>query len=192
VTEPDQGVVEVRSGRTIAWNAVGDGPPLLLVNGYAATGADWDPSFLGLLAARHRVICPDNAGLGGSELSGEEVVGGAEGRAPDMAVLLDALEIERTAVAGWSMGGFVAQSLARLAPGRVTAPGLISTPTGGPDGGHARPRAARQLVDHSGTPREQASRLISLLFPPEVAPEADERFGEIVAGARGVLPARGV
>ena len=109
---PGEGVVEVRPGRTIAWIAVGDGPPLLLVNGYAATGADWDPSFLGLLAARHRVICLDNVGLGRSALSGDELVGGAEGMAADMAVLLNALEIERAAVVGWSMGGFIAQALA--------------------------------------------------------------------------------
>ncbi|HKZ13241.1 MAG TPA: alpha/beta hydrolase [Solirubrobacterales bacterium] len=187
---PDNGVVEVRPGRTIAWTAVGDGPPLLLVNGYAATGADWDPSFLGLLAARHRVICPDNAGLGNSELSDDEVVGGAEGMAADMVALLDALEIERTAVAGWSMGGFVAQSLARREPGRVSALGLIATHTGGPDCVNGEPQVARELVDHSGTPREQASRLISLLFSPEVAPEFDQRFGEIVAAARAALPER--
>ena len=187
---PDQGVVEVRPGRTIAWAAIGDGPPLLLINGYAATGADWDPSFLGLLAARHRVICSDNAGLGRSELAGQEVVGGAEGMAADMVALLDALGIEEAAVAGWSMGGFVAQALARSAPGRVTALGLISTHTGGPDCVNGEPRVAHELVDHSGTPREQASRLIALLFPPQVAPEADQRFGEIVAAARAELPER--
>ncbi|HTT95056.1 MAG TPA: alpha/beta hydrolase [Solirubrobacterales bacterium] len=185
-----RGAVEVRPGRTIAWTAVGDGPPLLLVNGYAATGADWDPSFLGLLAARHRVICPDNAGLGGSELSAGEAVGGAEGMAADMLALLDALAVERAAVVGWSMGGFVAQSLARSAPGRVTALGLISTHTGGPDAVDGEPRVARELVDHSGTPRQQAARLIALLFPPSVAPEADRRFGEIVAAARAELPER--
>jgi pimeloyl-ACP methyl ester carboxylesterase len=32
--------------------------------------------------------------------------------------------------------------------------------------------------------------LIALLFPPQVAPEADERFGEIVAAARAELPER--
>jgi pimeloyl-ACP methyl ester carboxylesterase len=181
-------LVEVRPGRTIAWAAVGDGPPLLLINGYAATGADWDPSFLGLLAARHRVICADNIGLGASRLGDDAAVGGAEGMAADMVALLDALGTERAAVVGWSMGGFVAQSLARSAPGRVTALGLISTHTGGPDCINCEPQVGRELVDHSGTPREQASRLIALLFPPQVAPEANQRFGEIVAAARAELP----
>jgi pimeloyl-ACP methyl ester carboxylesterase len=185
-----EGMVEVAPGRSIAWTAVGDGPPLLLLNGYAATGADWDPVFLGGLAAHFRVITPDNVGLGRSTLAEGEEVGGAAGMTADMIALLDALEVERTAVIGWSMGGFVAQSLAREAPGRVSALGLISTHPGGADTVDAAPGVFDQLIDHSGTPREQATRLLSLLFPPDRAGEADERFGELVAAARAVLPER--
>lgn len=185
-----EGIVEVGLGRAIAWTAVGDGPPLLLLNGYAATGADWDPLFLGQLAARFRVICPDNVGLGRSTLAAGEEVGGAAGMTADSIALLDALGIERAAVAGWSMGGFVAQSLVRQAPGRVTALGLISTHPGGADTVDAAPGVYQRLIDHSGTPREQATRLLSLLFPPDRAAEADERFGDLVAAARAALPER--
>jgi pimeloyl-ACP methyl ester carboxylesterase len=178
----------VRPGRTIAWTAVGDGPPLLLLNGYAATGADWDPVFLGGLAAHFRVITPDNVGLGRSTLAEGEAVGGAAGMTADSIALLDALEIDGVTVVGWSMGGFVAQSLAREAPGRVRALGLISTHPGGADTVDAAPGVFQVLIDHSGTPREQAKRLLSLLFPPDRAAEADERFGDLVAAARAVLP----
>ncbi|HEY0280182.1 MAG TPA: alpha/beta hydrolase [Solirubrobacterales bacterium] len=184
------GFREIRPGRHIAWRVVGDGPPLLLINGYAATGADWDPVFLGLLAADYRVICPDNIGLGASTLAADDTVGGVEGMTADMVALLDELDIGRTAIAGWSMGGFVAQSLLRAVPERVASVGLISTHTGGADCVNGSPEVARELIDHSGTPREQATRLISLLFPPDRAAEADERFGEIVAAARAVLPER--
>jgi pimeloyl-ACP methyl ester carboxylesterase len=190
VSGEDAGTVEVRPGRHIAWRVFGDGPPLLLINGYAATGADWDPAFLGLLAADHRVICPDHVGLGASALADDDTVGGVEGMTADMVALLDALAFERVALVGWSMGGFVAQSLVRAVPERVTSIGLISTHTGGPDCVNGSPEVARELVDHSGTPREQARRLISLLFPPGRAAEADERFGEIVAAARAELPER--
>jgi pimeloyl-ACP methyl ester carboxylesterase len=185
-----EGAVEVRPVRAIAWRAVGDGPPLLLLNGYAATGADWDPVFLGALAAQFRVICPDNIGLGASTLADGETVGGVEGMTVDSIALLDHLGIERTAVAGWSMGGMIAQALVRQAPDRVAALGLISTHTGGPDCVDAAPGVFQVLIDHSGTPREQATRLLSLLFPPDRAAEADQRFGEIVAAARAVLPER--
>ena len=183
-----EGIVEVAPGRTIVWTAVGEGPPLLLLNGYAATGADWDPVFLGGLAAHFRVITPDNVGLGRSTLADGEAVGGAAGMTADGIALLDALEIERAAVVGWSMGGFVAQSLAREAPDRVSALGLISTHPGGADTVDAAPGVFQVLIDHSGTPREQATRFLSLLFPPDRAAEADERFGELVAAARAVLP----
>jgi pimeloyl-ACP methyl ester carboxylesterase len=72
----------------------------------------------------------------------------------------------------------------------VTALGLIATHTGGPDCVNGPVEVARELVDHSGTPREQATRLITLLFPPAVSPEFDQRFGEIVAAARAALPQR--
>jgi pimeloyl-ACP methyl ester carboxylesterase len=182
-----EGIVEVRPGRAIAWTAVGEGPPLLLLNGYAATGADWDPVFLGQLAAHFRVICPDNIGLGRSTLADGDAVGAAAGMTADSIALLDALGIERAAVVGWSMGGFIAQSLAREAPGRVSALGLISTHPGGADTVDAAPGVFQELIDHSGTPREQATRLLSLLFPPARAAEADERFGDLVAAARALL-----
>jgi 3-oxoadipate enol-lactonase len=182
------GRVESAPGRTIAWTVVGEGPPLLLLNGYAATGADWDPIFLGALAAHFRVICPDNAGLGSSRLADGVDLGGVEGMASDMLALLDAIEAGPLPVVGWSMGGFVAQTLVRRAPQRFSALGLISTHPGGADTVDAAPGVFAQLVDHSGTPREQATRLISLLFPPDRAAEADQRFGDLVAAARAVLP----
>jgi 3-oxoadipate enol-lactonase len=136
------------------------------------------------------VICPDNAGLGRSALAAGEEVGGVAGMTAHMLALLDALEIERAVVAGWSMGGFVAQSLVREAPERVAALALISTHIGGPEALDAEPEAWRRLIDHTGTPREQATRLISLLFPLDRAADADVRFGDLVAAARAQLPER--
>jgi 3-oxoadipate enol-lactonase len=190
VSDAGAGVVEVGPGRRLAWTTVGEGPPLFLLNGYAATGADWDPAFLGLLAAHCQVICPDNVGLGRSMLADGEAVGGVEGMTGDAIALLDELGLERVAVAGWSMGGFVAQSLVRAIPERITALALVSTHTGGPDCVDAEPGVFGRLVDHSGTPREQATRLLSLLFPSDRAAEADERFGDLVATARAALPER--
>jgi 3-oxoadipate enol-lactonase len=169
----------------IASNTVGSGSPLLLVNGYAATGADWDPNFVELLAASHSVTCPDNRGLGGSEPGPGELT--IDSMAADLEALLDELGIERTAVAGWSMGGFVAQRLARRLPARVTALALIATDPGGPDAVPAEPEVWRRLTDRSGSAREQASRLIPLLFPPALAPAIDEQFGEPIAAGRAAM-----
>jgi 3-oxoadipate enol-lactonase len=180
---PD-GAIEV-GGRQLAWRTVGTGTPLLLVNGYAATGEDWDPGFLEALARSFEVICPDNRGVGGSDLGEAELT--VDGMAADLGALLDALEVERAPLVGWSMGGFVAQRLAARAPERVTSLALLATDPGGPDSVPADPEAWSRLVDHSGTDREQASRLIALLFPPALAADTDRRFGEIVAAARAAL-----
>lgn len=169
----------------LASHTVGSGSPLLLVNGYAATGSDWDPTFLELLAASHEVICPDNRGLGGSAPAAGELT--IDSMAADLEALLDELGVERAAVAGWSMGGFVAQRLARRAPERVTALALIATDPGGPDAIAAEPAVWRQLTDLSGSPREQASRLIPLLFPPALAPAIDAQFGDLIAAGRAAM-----
>ena len=163
-------------------------PPLLLINGYAATGADWDPTFLDELGRSHDMIHPDNRGVGAAELGDGELT--IDAMAADLEALLNSLEIERLPVVGWSMGGFVAQRLAERAPQRVSALVLISTDAGGSDAVLAEPEVWSRLTDHSGTPRAQASRLISLLFPSPLASEIDRRFGEVVAAARaGLSPA---
>lgn len=95
------------SGETggIAWRRLGAGPPLLLINGYAASSADWDPAFLEVLASASTVICPENRGIGNSEKveSGLSI----EGMAADCLAVLEASGIESADVAGWSMGGYI-------------------------------------------------------------------------------------
>jgi pimeloyl-ACP methyl ester carboxylesterase len=178
------GEIEVE-GRRLAWRAVGAGPPLLLVNGFAATGADWDPQLLMRLARSFEVICPDNRGSGGSELGTGELT--IDSMAADLEALLDALGLGPLPVAGWSMGGFVAQRLALRAPRRLTALVLLSTDPGGTGAIPPEPQVWADLIDHSGTPRERATRLISLLFPPPLAPQIDRQFGEVVAAARAAF-----
>jgi 3-oxoadipate enol-lactonase len=177
-------------GRRYAWRAAGAGPRLILVNGYAGAGADWDPTFLGALAEHFEVIRPDNRGIGRSDL-GDPAELTIAAMAEDVEALMDALEIEAAAVCGWSMGGYVVQRLAETSPHRVSALTMIGTHPGGPTyvpTGDAE--AFAKLIDYSGTPREQASRLISVLFPPELAVTVDAEFGEVVAAARAELDHR--
>ncbi|MEX2107778.1 MAG: alpha/beta hydrolase [Solirubrobacterales bacterium] len=174
-------------GRRLAWRSIGHGSALLLVNGYAAGAADWDPQMLSALGRSFEVICPDNRGIGESELGDLGAPLTIDGMAADLEALLDALEIESAPVAGWSMGGFVVQRLVARVPQRVTALALLSTDPGGSASMPADPEVWARLIDHSGTPREQAARLISLLFPPNVAPGIDEEFGDVVAAARTQL-----
>lgn len=174
-------------GRRLAWRSVGDGPPLMLITGYSGVAADWDPQFLSALARSFEVICPDNRGMGDSQLGELREPLTIEAMAADLEALLDAREIERLPVAGWSMGGFIAQALALQAPARVEALVLLATNPGGAAAVPGDPAAFARLTDHSGTPREQATRLIELLFPADVAPEMNQRSGDEVAAARAEL-----
>jgi pimeloyl-ACP methyl ester carboxylesterase len=177
------------AGRRFAWRSVGRGPLLLLLNGYAATGADWDPAFLSALAESFDVICPDNRGMGDSELGDSEQLT-IDAMAGDLEALLDALGIERLPLVGWSMGGFVAQALAERSPQRVEAMVLLASAPAGPEAVPGQAASWALLTDHSGTPREQAGRLIAVLFPPALAPQIDRQAGALVADARAKLSAR--
>lgn len=167
-----------------AWRAFGSGPPLLLLNGFAATGADWDPVFLAALGRTHTVLSPDHRGMGGSAAGAEPLTVAA--MAADALGLLDHLGIERAVVVGWSMGGFVAQAVAAAAPDRVEALVLLATDLG-PVAVRGDALVWAELTDRSGSPREQASRLLRRLFPPELAAQVDRDFGEIVATARAAM-----
>ena len=177
-------------GRVIGYERRGAGPPLLVLNGFAATMDDWDPTFLAGLEAGREAIRVDHRGMGGSEGDGEPFA--IEDLAADLAGVIGELGLDRPDVLGWSMGGFVALALALAEPERVGKLVLLSTSAGGPAATLAAPEVREQLSDLSGTPREQASRMISLLFLPARARMIDAAFGDVVAAARAALPADAV
>jgi 3-oxoadipate enol-lactonase len=171
----------------LAYRRTGSGSPLLVLNGFAATKDDWDPSFLEELARKRELVLIDNRGMGESPDDGEAFT--IEDLAEDTEETIEALELGRVAVLGWSMGGFIALTLALTRPDVIERLVLLSTTAGGELATLADPDVRERLRDLSGAPREQASRLISLLFPPERAREIDAEFGDAVADARAALSA---
>ncbi len=95
----------------------GSGPPLLLVHGLMVTGEMFEP-VIKHLASRYRLIVPDLRGHGRSrELPPPYTT---EQLASDLALLLDFLDIESTAVLGYSQGGAIAQQLVLDFPNRCS------------------------------------------------------------------------
>lgn len=176
----------VVDGRPFALTRRGHGPPLLLLNGFAATRQDWDPTFLDAVEQRHELLMVDHRGIGGSWHDGARFT--IADLTTDVAGLIGAMALERPALLGWSMGGFVALSVAISEPKLIGKLVLLSTSAGGSSTALGRPEVQAQLRDFSGSPREQATRLISLLFEPERARQIDADFGDIVAAARATLP----
>jgi len=64
--QPDPLATVAVDGAQIVCRAIGKGPPLLVLNGFAATSADWDPSFIDRLASSNELILVNNRGIGGS------------------------------------------------------------------------------------------------------------------------------
>ena len=94
-----------------------DAPAVVLLHGYSADRVVW-VRFARHLLRDHRVVVPELAGHGGSGFTS-----GAGHSAPEqaarVATVLDRLGIEDAHVAGNSMGGFVAATLAVEHPHRV-------------------------------------------------------------------------
>lgn len=173
-------------GARIVYRRIGKGRPLLVLNGFGATSADWDPSFINRLAGSNELILLNNRGIGGSTEDGQSFA--IAKLATDAARVIESLGIGRVNVIGWSMGGFIAQALASNYADRVDKLVLLSTDSGGIEADLASPDVWSKLVDTSGTPNEQARRLLFLLFPIDVAESSYRQFGDIVAAARAQLP----
>jgi pimeloyl-ACP methyl ester carboxylesterase len=108
----------------VAVQEYGDGEPLLVINGTSQSLGFW-ADMAGVWAARHRVITYDLRGMGGTERGSGEIT--VASLAQDALGLLDALEVERTQVLGYSLGSAIAQELALAAPDRVSSLVLYCT-----------------------------------------------------------------
>lgn len=149
-------------GAKMAYRRIGNGPSLLLLNGFAATSLDWDPSFIDRLASSNELILLDNRGIGASTDNGKPF--GIGELADDAARVINALGFDRASVLGWSMGGFIAQTLALQHPSRVKKLILLSTDPGGPHTELALAGVWSQLVDMSGTPHELGASIVVITF----------------------------
>lgn len=94
----------------------GEGDPLVLIAGYACDVSLWK-AILPTLAKRFRVLIFDNRGVGRSDAP--EAPYSIETMGDDVLKLTEALGLKQYALLGHSMGGCIAQYVARKAPEHI-------------------------------------------------------------------------
>src|SRR5207253_8535356 len=104
-------------GIEMAYNVEGSGPPVVLLHGFAFNRSLWSEQ-VSALSDRYRVITPDLSGFGETSARSEQPATMRE-MAEDVAALMDELGIERCALGGLSMGGYVSLAFYRHVPLRV-------------------------------------------------------------------------
>jgi pimeloyl-ACP methyl ester carboxylesterase len=161
-------LTRVRTGVGLHHQTTGEGEPLLLVMGTSGAIGLWAEK-VPRLAERYQVITFDNRGLGGSERGEGPITVGS--MAEDASALLEALEIPRAHVLGWSLGSAVAQEMALARPEQVASAVLYAT-WGRCDGFQ---RSIFTALRHPYATRDMDAALVvaGLAFSPQILDHSD-------------------
>jgi len=154
----------------------GTGPPLLLLQGLGQATWAWQEQ-VPVFARRFRTIVFDTRGTGRSAVSREPY--GVGDLAEDAAEILAGRAAN---VVGFSMGGYVALTLALAHPELVRSLVLAGTGAGGPDRVPRQPHVREAFEAARTLPSEEARRAtLPYTFAPGWADAHPERLEEIVA-----------
>jgi len=117
-----EGQIVSLNGIEMYYETVGEGDPLVLLHGFTATGATWDPIVEGFSSHYHLII-PDLRGHGRSTNPSQQFT--HRQSALDVYALLDQLGVDRFRAMGISTGGMTLLHMATSQPDRVEAMVLI-------------------------------------------------------------------
>jgi pimeloyl-ACP methyl ester carboxylesterase len=118
----DQGYVEHDGARIwystySAGSAAGTGPAVILLHGGLGHSGNWGYQVLALVASGYRAVLIDSRGHGRS--TRDERPYSYELMASDALAVMDALQLSKTTVVGWSDGACTALILAATYPARI-------------------------------------------------------------------------
>lgn len=154
---------------------------LLLIHGFPFSSRVWDAQ-ANALEANVVVVRPDLRGAGQSDTTPGPYL--MEMLAADVATVLDAAGIERVAIAGHSMGGYVAMAFLRMFSERIERLALIASRLRADTPSEAQKRL--ELADRLERERSiepLVESMLPRLFGPlteDIHPETMERAADIV------------
>jgi pimeloyl-ACP methyl ester carboxylesterase len=166
----------VRVGKQkVGYRSIGTGRPVVLITGLGGSMDGWDPTWLDAIAAAgHRVVIFDNEGVGRSTAASGPLTIRRMG--DTTAGLIARLRLKRPDVAGWSMGGMIAQSLAVRHPLSLRRLVLLATAPG--DGKGTAPYSDALKALTGGT--SDVNVLLGLLFPADQTAARDRYVADIL------------
>jgi 3-oxoadipate enol-lactonase len=121
-----EGFAERKGGPKIRYVVEGQGQPLTLVHGVGANLQSWD-DVAARLTSHFKVVRMDLRGHGKSGRISDCTL---DDLADDVRVVWDTLGIRRSHLAGFSLGGLIAQSLALSDPDRIDRLAIVSAVAG--------------------------------------------------------------
>jgi pimeloyl-ACP methyl ester carboxylesterase len=149
----------------IAYKTFGRGDPVLLISGSGNVMDVWPTHFLKELASNHTVIIFDNRGVGNTTVG--TLPFSIAQFANDTVGLLDALDIQRTDVLGFSMASFIAQQLTLMHPERVNRLVLYGASCGGHESIPQTQEVTRIVSELVNNRSQNADAFLSVTFPTE-------------------------
>ena len=175
-------VVDVNDAR-LWYDETGSGDAVLLLHGGLGDSGLWEP-VVPFLAERFRTIRTDLRFYGRS--TGPAVPWSWQ---EDVVGVLDALEIDRAALVGLSLGGKLALDVALAQPERLWALGLVAPGLGGHDGtAYSEEQEARYEAAEAEGDLEAAMAIDLEVWAPLGADERIRELWRATPDANGVPP----
>ncbi len=167
------------NGTDLHYVDAGSGPSaVLLLHAFPLHSGMWARQ-VEALSKHHRVIAPDYRGLGRSGTPPQASTMAL--LAEDVRALLAHLRVERVAVAGLSMGGYLSFEVWRQAPGLVRGLALCDTKAGADtaEGAAGREAFAKNALEHGlGWVADQ---MVPKLLKPQPDPAAVKAVRHLIA-----------
>jgi pimeloyl-ACP methyl ester carboxylesterase len=155
------------NGIEYAYRDLGHGKvPLVLLQHFRGNLDNWDPALVDALAANRRVIAFDNVGVGGTTGTTPSTVAAM---AYGAIAFLDAMELQRVDLLGFSLGSFVAQELALIRPDLLRRVVLAASAPQGATGMHGW---APEVIGATGAPQPTPEGYASVFFAPTATSRA--------------------
>jgi pimeloyl-ACP methyl ester carboxylesterase len=153
--------VAAENGIDYAYRDLGESDvPVVLLQHFRGNLDNWDPAFVDALAAQRRVVAFDNVGVAATTGTSPSTV---EAMAHGAIAFVEAMNLRRVDLLGFSIGSFVAQEIALIRPDLLRRVVLASSAPQGAEGMHGW---APEVIAAVGQPQTSPEGYISVFFAP--------------------------